>query len=56
MAQLRTDDADRPLSADEIERTLGCLLKEAADVGRIDTELLETLEAAAAAADERVEA
>jgi MoxR-like ATPase len=56
VAQLRTDDADRPLSADEIERTLGCLLKEAADVGRIDTELLETLEAAAAAADERVEA
>jgi len=56
VARLRADDADRPLSADEIERTLGCLLKEAADLDRIDTELLERLEGAAAAADERIEA
>ena len=56
VARLRTDDEDRPLSADEIERTLGCLLKEAADLDRIDTDLLEQLEAAASAADERIEA
>jgi MoxR-like ATPase len=56
VARLRADEADRPLSADEIERTLGCLLKEAADLDRIDTELLEALEGAAAAADERIEA
>ncbi|WP_436925252.1 AAA family ATPase [Halosimplex amylolyticum] len=56
VAQLRREDADRPLSTDEIERTIGCLLKEAEDIDRVDTELLEQLRAAAAAADERLEA
>ncbi|QCC48039.1 AAA family ATPase [Halobellus limi] len=56
VAQLRHDDADRPLSAEEIERTLGCLLKEAEDFDRIDTELLEQLRTAAEKAEERVEA
>ncbi len=55
VAALRTDDRDRPLSTDEIERTIGCLLKEVEDVSRIDTELLEQLRAAAADADARVE-
>jgi len=40
-------DADAALSPDEIERTIGCLLKEAADVSRVDTDLLERLESAA---------
>jgi MoxR-like ATPase len=56
VAQLRADEADQPLSVDEIERTLGCLLKEAADMDRIDTELLESLADAASTAEERVEA
>ena len=56
VAQLRHDEAERPLSTDEIERTLGCLLKEAEDFDRIDTELLEQLRAAAERAAERVEA
>ena len=56
VAQLRREDGERPLSTDEIERTLGCLLKEAEDVNRVDTDLLEQLRAAAAAADERLEA
>ncbi|AXG06449.1 MoxR family ATPase [Haloplanus rubicundus] len=54
VARLRTDD--EPLSADEIERTIGCLLKEVEDVERVDTELLERLQAAAAAAEDRLEA
>ena len=56
VAQLRHDEDERPLSTDEIERTLGCLLKEAEDFDRIDTELLEQLRAAAEKAAERVEA
>ncbi|MFD1599527.1 AAA family ATPase [Halobellus rarus] len=56
VARLRHDDEERPLSTDEIERTLGCLLKEAEDFDRIDTELLEQLRAAAERAAERVEA
>ncbi|SDY18369.1 AAA family ATPase [Halobellus clavatus] len=56
VAQLRRGEEARPLSTDEIERTLGCLLKEAEDLDRIDTELLENLQAAASAADERIEA
>jgi len=56
VAQLRHDDAEEPLSAAEIERTLGCLLKEAEDFARVDTELLEQLRDAAAAADSRIEA
>jgi MoxR-like ATPase len=54
VSRLRTDD--EPLSADEIERTIGCLLKEVEDVERVDTELLERLQAAAAAAEDRLEA
>jgi MoxR-like ATPase len=56
VAALRADGDPRSLSTDEIERTIGCLLKEVEDVSRIDTELLERLEAAAAAADDRIEA
>jgi len=55
VARLRHDEADEPLSTDEIERTLGCLLKEAEDITRVDTELLERLHAAAEAAPERIE-
>jgi hypothetical protein len=55
VAALRTDDA-AALTTDEIERTVGCLLKEAEDVDRVDTALLEQLREAAAAADERIEA
>ena len=47
-------DADAALSPGEIERTIGCLLMVAADVSRVDTDLLERLESAAAAATERV--
>jgi MoxR-like ATPase len=43
VAQLRADDGDGPLSATEIEHTLGCLLKEVEDVERVDDTLLETL-------------
>jgi len=54
VARLRTDD--EPLSADEIKRTIGCLLKEVEDVERVDTELLEQLREAAAAAGDQLEA
>jgi MoxR-like ATPase len=47
VAQLRADDGDEPLSATEIEHTLGCLLKEVEDVQRVDETLLETLADAA---------
>ena len=53
VAQLRLDDDPGSLAAADIERTMGCLLKEATDVTSVDTALLEQLEAAAAAADER---
>ena len=53
VATLRADGSDEPLSTDEIERTIGCLLKEVEDVTRVDTALLEQLHAAAAAADDR---
>ncbi|SIS18516.1 AAA family ATPase [Natronorubrum thiooxidans] len=55
VAMLRADGSDEPLSTDEIERTIGCLLKEVEDVTRVDTALLEQLHAAAAAADERLD-
>ncbi len=55
VAQLRHGDRDEPLSTDEIERTLGCLLKEAEDVTRVDTELLERLREAASTATDRIE-
>ena len=54
VASLRTDD-DGPLAPETIERTIGCLLKEAEDVGSVDTALLERLHEAAAGAAERVE-
>lgn len=54
VARLRRDDDS--LSAADIERTIGCLLKEVEDVERVDTGLLEQLQAAAAAAEERLEA
>ncbi|MXR42416.1 AAA domain-containing protein [Halobaculum sp. WSA2] len=50
VAHLRHDDGDKPLSGEEIERTIGCLLKEVEDVERVDADLLETLRAAAAEA------
>jgi len=51
VAHLRHDDGDEPLSSEEIERTIGCLLKEVEDVERVDAALLETLRAAAAEAE-----
>ena len=50
VAQLRSDADAESLSTGEIQRTIGCLLKEAEDVTRVDTELLERLHAAASAA------
>jgi MoxR-like ATPase len=55
VARLRHEAGEEPLSADEIERTIGCLLKEAEDITRVDAELLERLHTAAAAATERIE-
>ncbi|WP_049982620.1 MoxR family ATPase [Halorubrum sp. BV1] len=55
VAALRHEDGDEPLSPEEIERTIGCLLKEAEDVARVDGELLERLHEAAREAAERVE-
>jgi len=57
VAALRHDDGDgddEPLSAGEVERTLGALLKEVEDVERVDDELLEELLAAASEAREAV--
>jgi MoxR-like ATPase len=56
LAELRVDGDDADVSAAEIERTIGTLLKEAADVQRIDTTLLERLERAAREAREATEA
>ena len=55
VAELRTDESDQPLSPAEIERTLGCLLKEVEDVDRVDAGLLERLHEAAAGAAARLE-
>lgn len=55
VARLRREESDEPLSPGEIERTLGCLLKEAEDITRVDTELLERLHTAAKTATERIE-
>ncbi|MFD1571620.1 AAA family ATPase [Halorubrum laminariae] len=55
VAALRQENPDEPLSPDEIERTIGCLLKEAEDVARVDSELLERLHDAASEAAARVE-
>lgn len=55
VAALRTGGDETELTPAEIDRTLGCLLKEAEDVRRVDDGLLERLRAAAAAAEERAE-
>ncbi len=52
VAELRTGDGDEPLTPEEIEHTVGCLLKEVEDVERVDETLLEALvESARAARD-----
>jgi len=57
VATLRGDGAaDRALSDDELRRTLGCLLKEAEDVDRVDDELLEACLAAARDAGDPLDA
>jgi MoxR-like ATPase len=51
VAALRADEgSDEPLSAAEVRRTLGCMLKEVEDVERVDDDLLEALVEAAEAA------
>jgi MoxR-like ATPase len=52
VAALRAPDDDSDISAGEIERTIGTLLKEVEDVQRVDATLLENLEAAAREARE----
>ena len=47
VAELRAPGDDSDLTAAEIERTIGTLLKEVEDVQRVDTTLLERLERAA---------
>ena len=56
VAHLRNEEAaagesGASLTPAEIERTIGCLLKEVEDVDRVDTDLLAALRAAAAEAD-----
>ena len=55
VAELRTGEPDEPLTPAEIERTLGCLLKEVEDVDRVDASLLERLHEVAAGASARLE-
>ncbi|MFA9518265.1 AAA family ATPase [Halopenitus sp. H-Gu1] len=50
VAELRTEDETESLSPEEIEHTIGCLLKEVEDVERVDESLLETLVESARAA------
>ncbi|MEF8801171.1 MAG: MoxR family ATPase [Halolamina sp.] len=54
VATLRQEN-EGPLTPTEIERTMGCLLKEAEDISSVDTELLERLHQAASDAVERAE-
>jgi hypothetical protein len=49
---LRPPDDDSDIDAEEIERTIGTLLKEVEDVQRVDATLLERLERAAREARE----
>jgi MoxR-like ATPase len=52
VAELRTGDGEAPLTPEEIEHTIGCLLKEVEDVERVDEDLLQALvESARAARD-----
>jgi len=55
VATLRSDGDASHLTAEEIQRSVGTLVKEAEDVQRIDAELLERLEAAAREARTAVE-
>lgn len=55
VAALRTGDGRTDLKPVEIEQTIGCLLKEAEDIRRIDGELLERLQTAAEDAKKRIE-
>jgi len=55
VATLRSNGDESHLTAEEIQRSVGTLLKEAEDVQRIDAELLERLETAAREARGRVE-
>ena len=55
VATLRADGSDETITPEMIESTIGCLLKEAEDVTRVDRELLERLQRAVAEADERVD-
>ncbi len=55
IAALRTSDDGADIEPAEIERTIGCLLKEAEDIRRVDGELLERLQTAAADAKKRTE-
>ncbi len=51
VAALRADGSVEEITPDVIESTIGCLLKEAEDVDRIDSELLERLYEAASDAN-----
>jgi len=55
VATLRSNGDESHLTAEEIQRSVGTLLKEAEDVQRIDAELLERLETAAREARGRVD-
>jgi len=55
VATLRSNGDDSELTADEIQRSVGTLVKEAEDVQRLDAELLERLETAARDARDAVE-
>lgn len=48
-------ETDEPLRPETIRATIGCLLKEAEDVGRVNTTLLERLETAASNASDRID-
>lgn len=50
VAALRHDGENGTLSHEEIQNTLGCLLKEVEDIERVDADLLATLHEAAATA------
>ncbi|MFB6254236.1 MAG: AAA family ATPase [Halobacteriaceae archaeon] len=56
VAELRSADDTTPISAEEIEQTIGTLLKEIEDLEEVDTELLEQLVDAASEARQTVEA
>jgi MoxR-like ATPase len=56
VAELRAPEDDSDLTAAEIERTIGTLLKEVEDVQRVDSTLLERLERAAREAREAQDA